>query len=443
MTEERVDVLVIGAGAAGLAAARELNRAGLSVRVLEARERIGGRISTLRAPSAPLPIELGAEFIHGLPPETWAIVGAAGLPVYEVGGDRWWSRGGTLTQGNPRWEQMDDLLGRMEQAQDQSFHDFLAPYAGDEQWREAATQTVAYVEGFHAARTERISVRALVRERHAAAAIDGDRSFRVLGGYDQVAHWLRAGLDPESATVHLSTVVAEVRWRRGAATVIAHSRLGQPLDAFHARCAVVTLPLGVLQAPPGELGSVRFEPGLPQQHDAAAQLEMGQALRVVLRFRERFWEHDRRLARLSFLHAPGAPLPTWWTAYPVQAPLLTGWAGGPAAARLSQRGEQFIVEQAVAALAQALGMRRSSIEALIEAWHVHDWQADPFARGAYSYIPVGGLDAPEALATPVEDTIFFAGEATSSDGHSGTVHAALASGRRAAREIIQRLRPLM
>ena len=441
---------VFGAGVAGLAAARDLSRAGLAVCVLEARDRIGGRIYTLHDPSLPLPVELGAEFIHGTPPDIHAIVQAAGLPIYEIDGDRWRSHEGTLAPGDDRWSQVDSVLRRMEQVDehDQSFQAFVEPYLQDERWREAADLATSYIEGFDAALIDRVSVYALAREQRASAANDGDRAFRVLSGYDQVARWLRAGFDPRSAALHLNTVVTEVRWRRGAVTLLAQSRLGHALEPFHARCAVVTLPLGVLQAPPDSPGSVRFSPALPEKQDAVQQLEMGHVVKITLRFRERLWMNDQliagsggeRLDSLSFLLSRDPWMPTWWTAHPLRAPLLTGWAGGPAAARFAGQGEQFVANQAVDALARLLGVARGTLEGLLEGWYVHDWQADPFARGAYSYVAVGGIDAPQRLAAPIDDTLFFAGEATDSAGHTGTVHGALASGRRAAREVIECLK---
>lgn len=450
MTRDHVDVIILGAGVAGLAAARDLSRAGLAVCVLEARDRIGGRVYTLHDPSLPLPVELGAEFIHGMPTDIHAIVQAAGLPIYEIDGDRWRSHEGALVPGDDRWSQVDSVLGRMEQVDehDQSFQAFIEPYLQDEHWREAAVLATSYIEGFDAALIDRVSVRALAREQRASAENDGDRAFRVLGGYDQVARWLRAGFDPRSAALHLNTVVTEVRWRRGAVTLLAQSRLGQALEPFHATCAVVTLPLGVLRAPPDSPGSVRFSPALPEKQGAVQQLEMGQVVKITLRFRERFWGDDRFIAGrdgenldgLSFLYSRDPWMPTWWTAHPLRAPLLTGWAGGPAAARLVGQGENFIAGQAIDALARLLGIARGPLEALLEGWYVHDWHADPFARGAYSYIAVGGLDAPQRLATPVDDALFFAGEATDSAGHTGTVHGAIASGRRAAREVIECLR---
>lgn len=448
MTEAHADVLILGAGVAGLAAAQALAQAGRRVIVLEARDRIGGRVRTVHDPALPLPVELGAEFVHGLPQETWSIIRAARLPVYESMGENWWSDGGVLRPSDDRWAQIDDLLRRMEQASslDQSFESFIAPYRSDERWRTAAEYAAGYVEGFDAAWTDRISVGALLRERRALAQISSDRGFRLLSGYDSIAHWLAAGLDPRTSEVRLNTVVSEVRWRPGEVVVAARSRLGHPLGPFHAACAVVTLPLGVLQAAPGAEGSVAFAPALPAKQDAINRLAMGQVIKVMLRFRKRFWEDERIMAQgrnapleqLGFLLSRDAVLPTWWTASPVQAPLLVGWAGGPTAAKLARHGTQAIVSQALDALARVMGLPRATIEDQLDGWHLHDWQADPFARGAYSYAPVGGLDASDALAAPEAGTLFFAGEATVGDGNGATVHGAIASGQRAAREVIAR-----
>jgi monoamine oxidase len=142
------------------------------------------------------------------------------------------------------------------------------------------------------------------------------------------------------------------------------------------------------------------------------------------------------LPGLSFLLSDDDVMPTWWTSHPVLVPTLTGWAAGPRAARLAGQPERAVVEQAVAALARVLDMERGPLDERLDGWSFHDWSADPFSRGAYSYVCAGGLDAPRQLGLPIEETLFFAGEATDPNGHTGTVHAALASGRRAADEVL-------
>jgi monoamine oxidase len=437
MHAEQADVLIIGAGMAGLAAARELDRARLTVRVLEARDRVGGRVWTLRDGASPIPIELGAEFIHGRPPETWQIVRAANLAAYEIAGAVWRSQSGGLELGEGPWDESDAIFERMERwdGPDHSFQAFLETQCRDIS-PQAQQRASGFVEGFNAAVAERVSIHSLASEQRAAATIEGDRSFRVLSGYDTVASWLREGCEPAQVALHLNTVVTALNWRRGAVEVLAQSRAGNELAPFRAACALITLPLGVLQAPPGQPGAVRFTPELDEKRAAIDQLVMGQVIKIGLRFRSPFWERDSRLASMSFLLAQNTAVPTWWSVYPAQAPLLIGWAAGSAAEKLALRGDAFVLEQAIGSLTQALGVERRLVVAELESWYFHDWQADPFARGAYSYVPVGGLEARAALAQPVENTLFFAGEATNSDGHTATVHGAIASGRRAAREVI-------
>jgi len=173
------------------------------------------------------------------------------------------------------------------------------------------------------------------------------------------------------------------------------------------------------------------------------KLETGEVIRVVLRFRERFWEKiqpspDRNLADLSFLFSQDEWFPTWWTTMPKKYPVITGWAPFRAGRRLSGQDPSFVTEKACQALARLLGVGVGIVEkSLLEA-RFHDWQSDPFSRGAYSYGKVGADGAQATLAAPLEQTLFFAGEATESSGNNGTVHGAIASGHRAAAEITGR-----
>ena len=409
------DVLVIGAGVAGLAAARVLSSAGMDVAVLEARDRIGGRIHTVRDPALAVPVELGAEFVHGKSPHIWDIVKAAPLAACEVTGDRWVFEDGRL-QRHDAEDDFDELFRSMQDAPEQSFADFLACSRANPDLKRWAT---AYVEGFNAAYKERISVRSLVEGARAADAIGGDRAFRILNGYDRLAAWLAEG-----AQVMLDTPVREICWHRGHVEVSGR-------NAFHARAAVITLPLGVLQE-----RSVIIAPEPAGLADALAMLEMGQVVRITLRFREPVWEDRTELERLSFIYSLDEWMPTWWTAMPMSAPQITGWAAGPHAAKFLGQDEQFVVRHALDALARMIAVDRGCLEERLECWYTHDWHGDPYARGAYSYVLAGGSDGPRRLAEPVEGTLFFAGEAVDTEGYGGTVHGAIASGERAARALL-------
>jgi monoamine oxidase len=439
------DALVLGAGAAGLAAARELSRAGWTVTVLEARARVGGRIHTLWDPTWPVPLELGAEFVHGEAADVRAAADAAGLPVEELPDVHVASRRG-------RWRPMRDFHGEIESA--------LGPAAGRgrdltlaeylrarRMPRTRAELLRLYVEGYLAAQPERVSVRWLAADAGGAHEPSARRQHRVVAGYGALVRWLSGGFDRERVHVRLNSVATHVEWRRGAVAVRCRTVTGHRLAPFRARALIVTVPLGVLKAPAGEPGAIEFSPPLTAKADAFAGLEVGQVCKLILRFRSRFWEEaaflERRLPRrrpapedapINFWHDGRLAFPTWWTAAPRHAPVLTAWAGGPAAEALLGRRPGALIGAALDALAGVMRRSRPWLEAQLEAWAWHDWRADPFGRGAYSYVAAGGESAAAALARPVAGTLFFAGEATDPN-ESGTVQAALASGRRAARQL--------
>jgi monoamine oxidase len=209
--------------------------------------------------------------------------------------------------------------------------------------------------------------------------------------------------------------VQTIRWKRSSVEVRGTFR-GEPWSAWAPR-AIVTVPIGVLPSL------------LREKRRALAKLESGPVVRVALAFREAFWE--KRHPGVAFFHSPEAPFPTFWTPLPMHAPLITCWAGGPKAAALTGCSEKTLLGKAMESVRSVLGNTDEP-----RAFLLHDWQADPFARGGYSYVKVGGTGAREELAAPLEDTLFFAGEATDVD-QSGTVGGALASGIRAAAEILQ------
>ncbi len=159
---QRCDVAIVGAGVAGLAAMRILEGRAVPTLVLEARERIGGRIATVRDRRIPHPIEVGAEFVHGSAPELDEIAREAGLIVYAVDGERWRSRGGRLTRLEDFWDRLEVVARRLDARKaDRSFAEFLDAAPGGRRAADARALMRSFVEGFHAADTRRISMRAL------------------------------------------------------------------------------------------------------------------------------------------------------------------------------------------------------------------------------------------------------------------------------------------
>ena len=438
------EVLIIGAGVAGLAAARAIATAGFSVTILEARDRTGGRIHTIRDPKLRVPIELGAEFIHGRPPETLALAKEAQLLICELPQRHWQIHNKLLIKSAEFFSELMDVMNRMANIKDGdlSFRDYLNQHCGNasDQTRSAATM---FVEGFNAARDDTISVRSLVQQNQAEDQIDGDRQFRILKGYEGLVSHLENEARAAGVRVLLNSIVKEIRWARNTVSVSVERNNGT--RTFQARCVVITLPLAVLQSDLEQPAAVRLIPEIPEKINAMKFLRMGEVLKINLIFREAFWEQlkldskegRQSLMDFSFIHATDETLlPTWWTQLPVRTSMLVGWTGGPSAEQWTDCDDQKIVEAALSSLPNILGIPKSQIEGFLLTSHFHNWSHDPFTKGAYSYMAVGGYDAPAELARPVEDTLFFAGEATNTEGHIGTVHGAIATGKRAAHEVV-------
>jgi monoamine oxidase len=437
MTSTPYDVLIIGAGAAGLTAGRLLAEAGRRVAILEARNRIGGRIWTqpvsLEKSPLPIPVELGAEFVHGLPPEIWSLIKQAGLSTFEMEGAAFWFDGSRLTAVNEQQGAAEGVLEEMTQwaqkqpgGSDMSFVEYLKGRTLDPVTARAASN---YVEGFNAADQHRISVAALAKQQAAEDAIAADRLFRLEAGYAALANFLAERFIAAGGVLILEAPAKKIVWSR--ATVLVESTGPNGDFQNHSNRAVITVPLGVLQAQ-----TIEFVPRPAEVLFHANRLRMGAVVRLTLVFKRKFWD-----PRMSFLFAPSELPPTWWTPLPHEAPVLTAWAGGPKAESLLKLitvdgDASALCDRSLSTLAKIFALPLSDIRQMLSSWHLHNWQSDEYARGAYSYVQVGGLDAPEKMRVPVEDTLFFAGEHTDVSGHWGTVHAALAAGASVADQII-------
>jgi len=441
------DIIILGAGAAGLSAAVELAQTGLKITILEARDRIGGRIFTKHDPVCDAPVELGAEFIHGRPPEIWTLLRKHHIRAREVHGQQWCVQHGELCRCD-FFSKVEQILEKLDDHEpDQSFLEFLERCCpeNDPKLQQAKAWARSYVTGFHAADPALISVHSLVQGMRADEKIDGDRPFRTKGGYQTLVEIFRRQLDQADVPIEINMRAQSVRWDRAEVQVTALDEASE-VFTFTAPRVLITLPLGVLQASPTDDGALRFTPELPPaKQQTLDQLAMGKVIRLSLRFRERFWDKlrpsprpkSRTLSRMQFLLSREDWFPTWWTASPEKWPIITGWAPFQWGERLSGQSEAFVVEKGLATLGKLLRIGRRKLDDLLEASYTHDWQTDPFSRGAYSYVKVGGDRAQSVLAAPLNSNLFFAGEATDVSGHHGTVHGAIATGKRAAAEILQ------
>jgi monoamine oxidase len=406
------EVVVIGAGAAGLAAARALVDAGRAVVVLEAADAPGGRIRTVRPGAGAAALELGAEFVHGDAPSTlrWLRAARAEIePMPDPDGDE--------RDRTTRWEAVGRLLSTLDPGpdpdRDQSVADALAA-AGD---RPEVGFLRAYLTGYDALDPERASTRAVVIEEGGEAT--ALRSVRVPVGQDRIV----AALLGAGAPIDLRTRCRVHRVEHGGdrVQVEAVGPLGRPVTVAAER-VVVTLPIGVLRC-----GTVSFDPPLQMPLGVVAA---GAAVRVTLSFEPKFFaEH---LASAGFrLDTRAGAYPTFWTAAG-GVPAMIAWAGGPHARELTAQPMDERIARAVTDLSEALDLPEASLIDHLQGWYHHDWVSDPLAQGAYSYLEVGGVPAHLALGKP-QGRLVLAGEHVATAGvTSSTVEAALRSGERAA-----------
>jgi len=416
-------VLIVGAGAAGLAAGEGLAQSGLEVTILEARNRTGGRIHTVPAEGTGLPIELGAEFVHGDKNATWDLIRSASLATTPVSDEHWRVLGGEWEKDSEFWDELTELTEEIElKAPDESFQSLLDGTSDlDEKTKWLARE---YVEGFHAADAGRMSVHAFKKAEEAAEEEGGTHQFRMTKGYSDLIGWLLTRLARGNVRLLHNTVVKTIRWDPGHVEVEAETPAGARV--YHADCVVVTVPLGVLKQK-----ELVFEPELKEKTEAIDALEMGPVVKVTMQFRSRFWGDN-----FGFVHSDEKWFPTWWT--DERGPVLTCWVGGPRAGSLSKEAAEAVEAEAIHALAGVLKKEARQIKDLLARAYTHNWCGDPFSGGAYSYTPVGMTEMPSRLAMPIAETIYFAGEATDGDGTQGTVHGAVESGKRTAAQILER-----
>jgi monoamine oxidase len=434
---DHFDTIVIGAGVAGLTAARLLSNAGLRVVVLEARDRVGGRVSTERRFG--LSTDLGASWIHGVTDEPLAdAVAAFGMRTAEftVGGYQPDSR--PIAYYGPDGRRLSDAAARRFtddiHTVDATLKDVVAASDPLDSYRDV-TEVALAAQGWDDERVQR--VREYLEHRSEEQygvwiadlaahgldddAIDGDEVV-FPDGYDRLPSRLADGLD-----VRLTQVVSRVQWSESGVAVSTDRGM------LAADAVVVTVPVGVLQS-----DDFVIEPPLPEPVAGALErLKMNAFEKVFLRFPTKFWDDDVYAIRQQ------GPEGRWWHSwYDLTSlhdtPTLLTFAAGPAAEATRDWSEHQIVASVLTQLRRLYGSR---VERPTHV-HVTDWQDDPFAHGSYAYMTVGSTTADhDDLATPVGGVLHIAGEATWTEDPA-TVPAAMRSGHRAAERILQRAVPI-
>ncbi|WGD53413.1 NAD(P)/FAD-dependent oxidoreductase [Bradyrhizobium sp. CB1650] len=415
-------IVIVGAGAAGLMAARELARAGTRVTILEARERCGGRIHPLPALQFGYAADGGAEFVHGEAPVTRGLVREAKLSLEAIEGRQWMFDGQTLSREDrhdPHEAELHAVLRELKN--DMTVADFLhLHFAGDE-YERLRHAIGRMVQGYDAADPERASVLALRDEW-----MDGGHSpqARIAGGYGTLVDYLTAECRKHGAAIRFGSVVSAIEETGGVASV--RCRNG---DVHACAKVVLTVPLPLLP-------EISLPQAVRDKAAAAADIGFGNVIKILLRF-ERPWWRDRKegLGDLTFLLS-NETIPVWWTQRPSERPVLTGWFGGPRTAELSGLDPRALIGAGLDSLAAIFGLARHDIARDLVAGVATNWAQDPFARGAYSWATPRTRDA-QAILSRADGAVLFSGEALYRGRDMGTVEAALASGLETAQMILR------
>jgi monoamine oxidase len=412
-------VIVIGAGASGLAAARVLSKTGKQVTVLEARDRIGGRIFTCAADGFSLPVEYGAEFIHGDLPLTQRLAKNAGVKLREGNGRQWTVESGEKHEGeffDAHWDKLVKELKKLDH--DMSIAEFLDLHFADKKYSDLRQSVVRFVQGFDAADVNKASAFALRTEWTETNATTG---YHLVGGYSQLMELMFDQCRTADVIFHFSMEAKEIYWQKDKVTVITGKG-----ERFDAEKVLITIPPAVLKT-----GSIRFFPEIPEYQNAISKIETGGVIKFLVEFTDAAWEKDgskdfRKFPDAYFIFSD-AYVPTWWTQRPSTTPLLTGWLSGPVTQTIKLSDEELLNE-GIKSLGYIFDCPESSLRSKIRASKVINWVSDPFAQGAYAYKTVETPHVIALLSQPLEDTVYFAGEAYYKGPEMGTVEAALSSG---------------
>jgi monoamine oxidase len=417
--------LIIGAGISGLTVARRLAEQGHSVTVIEARDRIGGRIHTLKKKFSQ-PTEAGAEFIHGKLPLSLALLQESKEESTLIKGRFYTISKDELEKGDlleNHWREMMNTLSALES--DITLAAFLEQYFSGNSYTELRERVKQYAEGFDIADVNRVSALALYEEWKDN---DDAHQYHIEGGYVALIDFLAAKITAAGGSILLHERVTEVQWKEGSVKI--YTGTGKIIEGNR---VVITVPLGALQK-----RTISFTPALPAHQKAFDSMGFGGVIKFLIEFREAFWEthKNRKLKDLAFVFSD-AEVPTWWTQLPTKTPLLTGWFSGPDTFQAGHTPE-ILYRKAIESLQYIFQSTTEEIESQIKHWHIADWVQDPFTFGAYSYPTLETKTAIALITQPVAATLFFASEALYEGTSMGTVEAALTSAEFTAVQVLKK-----
>lgn len=420
------NIIIAGAGACGLMAARELSRKGFNVTIIEGRDRAGGRIHAIHDPLFPKHVELGAEFIHGRLPVTLELLKEYKIDKTVAGGKFYTAKNGEYIKNeNVVLDYHGELEDKLEkQIADITVHEFLEKSFPEPRYELLRSSVVRFVEGYDTGDSKRSSILAFKEEWLGSE----EKQFRVEAGYIKLVEALMKECEENNCRFLFKKIVKSINWSEGNVEVITDDK-----EVFVADKIIITFPLGIWNADAGEKAGFAIHPEIPEYRKAAKDLGYGSLIKIIIAFDTVFWEEEMvkqwtgfNTSEMGFVFS-SAPIPTWWTQAPEKVPVLTGWLGGPSSVKYNDTTNEELFRLALQSLELIFGIKPN-----VTAYHVVNWNNDEFSKGSYSYETVNSKQLISILKTPVEKTIYIAGEALYEGEGLATVEAALASGKETA-----------
>ena len=411
------------------------SNAGKKVIVLEADNRIGGRIHTQQDAGTGKYVELGAEFVHGDLPVTLGLLNEAGIPYRSASASMVQYSEGAFLENESFIEHWDLLIGKLNSLQqDISIEQFMQQEFPGDGYNRMRTSVRQFVSGYDTGDPQKASCFALRKEWQSE---DDSAQHRVEGGYASLMNYLALECEAKGGKILLNNIVNAIYWKAGKVSAITVY-----CTAYHAQQIILAVPLGVLKAGEGQTGAIIFHPPLNAHAEAIQHMGFGSVIKILLEFDDAFWytkETEARIGRsldnMGYLLSQ-EEIPTWWTQFPERSNVFTGWIGGPDAEAKKDMADEDILMDGLQSLANIFKSGLDELQQRLKTWRVINWTAKPFTRGSYAYDTVNASACRNTLNTPVDDTLFFAGEYLYEGTAMGTVEAALTTGKGAVRIIV-------
>jgi monoamine oxidase len=421
---QKETIIIIGGGISGLIAARELIKHDRKVIVLEARDRLGGRVCTLFNTDPLVPIEAGAEFIHGELPLTLELLKEYELPYQNVGGKMIDLDKSNAQLQHDESDTWDLLMKKMEELKtDIPFADFLSTYFPEDKYESLRKSARNFANGFDLADPEKASTFSLYREW----SDEQDGQFRVKGGYMKLVDALSADCTRKGCDILTSEIVKTIEWKKDWVNVKTDKG-----KYFSGSKAIITLPAGLWHA---DEGAIEFNPAIPEKINAFKEIGYGSIIKIALLFQDPFWKEKYSNPGFFFTNEV---VPTWWTQAPEKNNLFTGWIGGVPAKKMENKSADELIELAIQSLASAFELGADFLKEILLSSYIFNWDHEIYSRGGYSFSTMNSPVAKQKLREPVDNTLFISGEALYDGPMQGTVEAALWAGKDSARKIVDR-----